>query len=279
MGSPLQLPYFRDPKELPAPLPSIDEIHTSPHVLKETWAQIKVVAVGKHFIVKYSAYNNQIEGENLLFIEQNLKIPAPRLYAMWREPDGKLYLVMEYLQGDTLESLWPSLATVEKDLILLKLRGIFNQLRALPSHGFFGDVNKGHVPHHLLFSPGYEQKASGPFESERDFVLGLVSRSRRNAKSNKEHSYLADFFENQLLCDLADDDRTPIFTHSDLQTKNILVRQISSPNSPNGKEYEVSIVDWESAGWYPAYWEYVAAFFAFRWKDDWPEKMVGIVDA
>ena len=104
MGQPFQLPYFRDSKELPARLPSVDEIHASPNILKglEAWPDRKAVRVGEHFIAKYSPYNDQIEGENLLFIEQNLQIPAPRLYAMWEEPDGKFYPVMEYLQGDTL---------------------------------------------------------------------------------------------------------------------------------------------------------------------------------
>lgn len=120
---PFQLPYFRDPKELPAPLPSVDQIHASPNVLKgaEAWADRVVVRVGEHFIAKYSPYNDQLEGENLLFIEKNLQIPAPRLYAMWKEPDGKLYLIMEFLQGDTLQSLWPNLQGSDKDLILSKL--------------------------------------------------------------------------------------------------------------------------------------------------------------
>lgn len=143
----------------------------STHEGSEAWADRKVVSVGEHFIAKYSRYSDQIDGETLLLIEQNLQIPAPRLYAMWKEPDGKLYLVMEYLQGDTLGFLWPNLQEPDKDLIFSKLRAVFNQVRTLQPSGFFGSVNKSQMPHYLFFSLGYDPKISGPFESETDLVL------------------------------------------------------------------------------------------------------------
>jgi aminoglycoside phosphotransferase len=40
-----------------------------------------------------------------------------------------------------------------------------------------------------------------------------------------------------------------VFTHGDLSSLNILVR---------GGDI-VGIVDWETAGWYPSYWEYTTA--------------------
>lgn len=40
-----------------------------------------------------------------------------------------------------------------------------------------------------------------------------------------------------------------VFTHGDLSSLNILVR---------GDDI-VGIVDWETAGWYPSYWEYTSA--------------------
>ena len=37
-------------------------------------------------------------------------------------------------------------------------------------------------------------------------------------------------------------------------------------------DYEVAIIDWEDAGWYPSYWEYASVAIAFQWDDDWPAK-------
>jgi aminoglycoside phosphotransferase len=52
------------------------------------------------------------------------------------------------------------------------------------------------------------------------------------------------------------------FTHADLSHRNILTK--------DGKI--VGIVDWEMAGWYPAYWEYTKAhFLVFRMFPAWSE--------
>jgi len=41
----------------------------------------------------------------------------------------------------------------------------------------------------------------------------------------------------------------PVFTHGDLSSLNILVRG----------DKITGIIDWETAGWYPSYWEYTTA--------------------
>lgn len=71
--------------------------------------------------------------------------------------------------------------------------------------------------------------------------------------------------------------RSPIFTHSDLQRKNILVQEVEG--FKGRKDFHVSLVDWESAGWYPVYWEYFAAFLSWKWNDDWCNKVVVAVDS
>lgn len=279
MGSCLQLPYFRK-DNLPAPLPSIHEIQASTHFLKgsEDLADQKVVRVGNHFVVKIRPIHNTIEGENLLFIEQNLQISAPKLYAMWKETDEKLYIVMEYIPGNSLEALWPELEAQEKACILSKVRAMLDQMRALPSPGFFGSVTKTYLPFDLFYWPGRPVEICGPFQNERELIKGLVDKSRRTADMNERYPYEADFFENELLRDLVKSERASTFTHADLQRKNIQVQELDLPDTDN-KDFVVSILDWESAGWYPCYWEYFSAFLAFVWDNDWPTQVVQAVDA
>ncbi|KAH6844604.1 kinase-like domain-containing protein [Chaetomium sp. MPI-CAGE-AT-0009] len=60
-----------------------------------------------------------------------------------------------------------------------------------------------------------------------------------------------------------------VFTHGDLNMRNILVdesRRLSG------------VVDWENAGWFPEYWDYTKAFFVTRYNPRWlqmVEKMFG----
>lgn len=55
---------------------------------------------------------------------------------------------------------------------------------------------------------------------------------------------------------------SPIFTHGDLSSLNVLVR----------RDEVVGIVDWETSGWLPSYWEYTTACQVnpqnFFWRDE-----------
>lgn len=51
----------------------------------------------------------------------------------------------------------------------------------------------------------------------------------------------------------------PVFTHGDLNPFNVFVRD----------GLVVGILDWEFAGWYPAYWEYTAVWHGNRTRQAW----------
>jgi thiamine kinase-like enzyme len=72
---------------------------------------------------------------------------------------------------------------------------------------------------------------------------------------------MAGFFARNLPKALAN--RSSVFTHADLQRKNILVLEVPA-SSPGPRRLEVSaVVDWEEKGWYPSYWEYASCFVDF----------------
>lgn len=54
---------------------------------------------------------------------------------------------------------------------------------------------------------------------------------------------------------------------------------MAKPDGTDQRDFTVSIVDWESAGWYPCYWEYFNAFLAFTWDNDWPFQAIQAIDA
>lgn len=41
-------------------------------------------------------------------------------------------------------------------------------------------------------------------------------------------------------------------------------------HTPEKCDYDVALVDWEYAGWYPIYWDYSLSFALIQWEDDWP---------
>ncbi|WEW57726.1 hypothetical protein PRK78_003193 [Emydomyces testavorans] len=270
MWKPVQLPYFCDAGDLPAPLPTQEQIKSSTTFLGDHIAQ-KIVRVGEHFVVKYGFGTNEIEGHNLLFVEQNLRtvVPAPRLYAMYRDTDGTLFLIMEFLPGQSLDTLWPAFSDFEKTHITSKLKVIFDGMRSLSSPGFYGSVVGGCIPHHLFYTKPRDPNISGPFGQESEVNNAIAAQLRRHATLNQTYSYKADFYERHLSHTLKD--HPPVFTHSDVYRKNILIRKTSKHNDEKC-DYDLGLVDWGDAGWYPSYWEYAISFVHFHWDDEWPAR-------
>lgn len=69
-----------------------------------------------------------------------------------------------------------------------------------------------------------------------------------------------------------------VFTHADLNPRNILIDKVAIPGGK--KSWRVTgIVDWETAGYYPEYWDFTKAMFeGFRWPlryNDLIEKVFG----
>ncbi|KAI1806551.1 kinase-like protein [Daldinia bambusicola] len=60
-----------------------------------------------------------------------------------------------------------------------------------------------------------------------------------------------------------------VFTHGDINMRNVLVDEKTGRLS--------GIVDWESAGWYPGYWEYTKAYFATRLNWRWSREVIEVV--
>ena len=50
-----------------------------------------------------------------------------------------------------------------------------------------------------------------------------------------------------------------VFSHGDLRPANIIVKD----------GHITGIIDWELGGWYPEYWEFVKAYYVWRWQNDW----------
>ncbi|PWY83202.1 hypothetical protein BO94DRAFT_536673 [Aspergillus sclerotioniger CBS 115572] len=194
---------------------------------------------------------------------------------MYRDQDT-LYIVMKYIPAMSLGTAWPSITEANKSSIVEQLRCIFDQMRALPSPGFYGSVNRGPVPHRYFFSGERDPAVTGPFQTEEEFGKAITLRSQTMWIESNIHSFFSDYLARHLPSALRN--HPPMFTHGDLYRENVLVRK-TVDSVTNEEAYEVAaLVDWEAAGWYPSYWEYAHIFPLLQWTDDWPAYVEKILD-
>ncbi|KAL9095925.1 MAG: hypothetical protein Q9165_001923 [Trypethelium subeluteriae] len=273
--SPFKCPYYADPATLPTKLPTTEEIHSSQDVLSDQSTK-KVVGIGDHFVVKYGFRVAPLEAETMLFLQHSTTVPVPTVYAFFQipkpgDPDLKKgYLIMERINGKTLDSEWPDLDQSAKKAVVFRLQSIFKEMRGLESPGGYCSVGHNALTDAFsLLQPLHPPfLGAGPFESEADFNEAMIKERDRTGGVRAIAHFFSWAFKSILR------DHPPVFSHGDVQKKNIMVRT-SVETSQNADEQErtlpdVVMIDWESAGWYPSYWEFLVALFAREgWGDDW----------
>lgn len=178
------------------------------------------------------------------FVAENTTIPVPRVVdADWDR------ITMTYVEGDTLKMAWPVLTELQRAGIIDQLRDYVAQLRAIPWPN--DDTSLiGRLSGEGVVVPGVITRTGGPFQSVADLHEFLTTRGP--SASTDQSMYW-----HQVTHHLGKD-HPIVFSHGDIAARNIMVR--------DGRI--AAIIDWEMAGWYPAYWDY---YFAMCGLDnlDW----------
>jgi serine/threonine protein kinase len=201
-----------------------------------TWlacGSLPLIAPGK--VLKVSLESSLAEAEALDLVIAKTKIPVPRVYCAFTK-HGKSYILMEKMKGRPLDTLWHRLSDAQKDEICNQLRNYLEELRliAAPEPGRVGNVS-----YQALIDPRLPKAPCGPFESVQTFQKHLIWKSKDDKGDAGRRK----------LIDSAERDSPTCLSHCDLNMSNILI----DGNGITG------IIDWEMAGWYPEYWEYVMA--------------------
>ena len=172
------------------------------------------------------------------FISQNTCLPVPRVICAFGYRDCS-YIVVERIKGEMIGIGWVNRSEESTTKLLTQLKNMVREMRELRPPEGIGASSVSGGPLFDCHLPGTSLRF-GPFCSIQSF-----------------HRYLTGVmdFDPGLNCEIRDlirehDRGWPIvFTHGDLSSLNILV---CGGNI-------VSIIDWETAGWYPSYWEYTTA--------------------
>ncbi|KAI1124012.1 kinase-like domain-containing protein [Nemania abortiva] len=225
------------PPRQPAPYPEGKIIYRS---------NCRFVVLHDNKVTKFTTHSDGMgrtdhpnEATVLRFIKANTTIPVPEVFSSdWDR------ITMEYIEGQTLRQAWLVLTPEQRLDILDQLRGYIAQLRALKGTQIGRLDGQGAVIPSIM-----PRSSHGPFATIAEFHDWLVKPPMR-LDSQSTYWY-------EITTQLRED--FPIvFTHSDIAGRNIIVR--------DGKI--VALLDWEYAGWYPEYWDYV---FTLRGLDniDW----------
>lgn len=189
----------------------------------------------------------------LRIVKHHTTIPVPRgIDLVFKRGQGKSaegdglecdpFLLISELPGVPLSQCVDAISDGDYARIELQLIDVASQLRNIPK-----DVNPSAAICNTLGKACQEPRIRdftpiGPFADEAAF-----SQEMRfpDEPSRRGHQI--------------------VFTHADLNPRNILVRQVKGGDGR--KHWEVSgIIDWETAGWYPEYWDCTKSLYeGFRW--------------
>ncbi|KKZ60975.1 hypothetical protein EMCG_04399 [[Emmonsia] crescens] len=214
--------------------------------------QSSVLFLTRRICVKYGPFQHLSSAETMQLIASNTSIPVPKIYCAF-ERKGITYIVMSCARSTTIGHNWSERSDQSKTLLLQQLRGYIEEMRALkpPAPGVVGGVNgaKLYDPRIPDGVPGF-----GPFDTIQSFHSFLTSGIKMSPDGLPDINELLTLYQNSQF--------STCLTHGDLNSANILV---------DGDKI-VGIVDWDTCGWYPEYWEYTTAWnvnpYNVFWRDE-----------
>jgi aminoglycoside phosphotransferase (APT) family kinase protein len=190
---------------------------------------------------------------------------VPKVYCAFIH-EKRAYIVMERIRGKDLPTVWNKLCEDGKKKMFMQLRQMMDEMRAL-KHSPAGGVEScvgGSLFHSSVVRPG---PRFGPFKTIQEFRRAL--REDFNPPSKPDRLTDEEWQELQDMIKLQEGPWPPsVFSHGDLNPSNIFMRG----------DKIVGIIDWETAGWFPHYWEYTAAWWGNDTRTGWQEDVVKFLD-
>lgn len=161
---------------------------------------------------------------------------------------------MERIHGSSIGEGWFKRSEESRRKILQQLKDMIAEIRRIERPTGTGVAHIDGGPLYDCRLPGTSNHF-GPFETIQDFHRFLRGGHEAHPDHFPEVSNLIsqqDALESSLA-----------FTHGDLSSLNVLA---------SGDKI-VGIVDWETAGWYPSYWEYTTAWHVNPQNQFWQDEV------
>ncbi|KAG8406145.1 hypothetical protein J3458_021472 [Metarhizium acridum] len=217
------------------------------------------VPISRRLIVKSDAFVDLTEGATMRFVA-NTSVPVPKVWCSFVR-NGRVYLVMERIQGDCIAKGWDDRNKESKDKLLAQLKLMMEGIRSLqprPDAGVESCVG-GSLFDSRMPRP---DRRFGPFQTIQEFHLWLRGNLRPSEIEKPKQAAEQDWKDVKDMAARQDGPwPRPVFTHGDLNPCNIIVRG----------DKVVGIIDWEFSGWYPHYWEYTSAWCTQILRTEWQD--------
>lgn len=218
------------------------------------WKQPGGVLFISKFCIKAKPFTGLAEAHTLQFVAQHTSIPVPKVHCAFKHK-GRSYIVMSRIDGEMIGYLWALRSEESKSRILAQVKEMVEELRSIKPPNGVGVANVDGGP---IYDGRLPRKSTwGPFNTVQDFHKEL----RDGMDVDVSHKDLAPD-----LAELVTFHRQPcpsVFSHGDLSSFNIIARG----------DKVVGIIDWETAGWFPSYWEYVSASNVNPQNQSWQQEV------
>ncbi|KAK2595885.1 hypothetical protein N8I77_013676 [Diaporthe amygdali] len=197
-------------------------------------------------------------------------VPVPHVFlgTYNRGMDGvvtKGTIWMEHMPGKTLREAWPSLDQVPRERVCRDTWAIVEKLREIPrpetDDGAFYLAADGtsKIIQTLL---GDEHDTYPPMKNDEDLRARIWERYVKNNGLS--------YPEGNGVYEMLPRSEVSVFTHGDIHPRNILLEQ----NVEEGSGVRITgLIDFESAGFYPDYWEFSEMMACGRKDAEWMEMM------
>ncbi|GLA42223.1 hypothetical protein AnigIFM63309_010551 [Aspergillus niger] len=196
-----------------------------------------VWSIGSKVILKDRGSNLPTsEVPNIQFVQEQTSIPVPTVIESWTEREHTLIL-MRRIPGEPLSNVWSKLTIDEKNKIAKQTAEYLQQLRALQSNKIQCLGGRPVFSNFLFKNEGSNEVPRGPFASD-DELWAEMERGLNEKIPEAARVRLRQCMPSAM---------PYTFTHGDLTNVNIMVE--------NGEL--TGIIDWETAGYFPVWWEYV----------------------
>ncbi|KAE9400977.1 kinase-like protein, partial [Gymnopus androsaceus JB14] len=213
------------------------------------------------------------EAEATQYVSERTNLPVPRVYDLFTRREGKQetsYLIMSYMSGIMLQRHWRNLTSAQHESVMRQVKDMISALCLLPQPQpgkWIGTVSRGPFNDRLVG----RNDLYGPFQTEEQFNDFRMEYFNQPPWRDipKVMAQVADIGRRMPV------DSDIVFTHGDINQRNILI-DVKGDGPEDVKI--TALVDWEQAGWRPAYWEKLKIQYQSgvgpRWEK-WTEMVEG----